>query len=64
MPLTKETYKGALKTANQMYNRAIFRDDKEEVARWAAERNRILNILSNWPPSPNYFPNDNSEGAD
>ncbi len=64
MALTKETYKGALKTANQLWNRAIARDDKEDIARWSAERNRILLVLANWPPSPNYFPNDNAEGAD
>ena len=46
--LTKDTYKGALKTANQLYNRALSRNDQEEVARWSAERNRILDILVNW----------------
>ena len=41
--LTKDTYKGALKTANQLYNRALARNDQEEeVARWCVERNRIL----------------------
>lgn len=48
MRLTKDALKGALKTANQMYNRALYRDDKPEVRRWCDERNRILDQIMNY----------------
>jgi len=60
MRLTKAAHQGALKQANQLWNRAIERNDQEEIARWSAERNRILKVLANWPADPN----PNSEGAD
>ena len=44
--LTRETYVGALKTANQMYNDALWYDRSvEEIARWANECKRIEAIL-------------------
>lgn len=44
--LTRETYVGALKTANQMYNDAIYlRRPAREIERWARECERIESIL-------------------
>ena len=47
--LTRETYVGALKTANQMYNDAIqLRRPVREIERWARECERIEAILDEW----------------
>ncbi len=44
--LTRETYVGALKTANQMYYDAVWYDRPvEEIERWRRECERIEAIL-------------------
>lgn len=53
MRLTKDALRGALKTANYLYNQACGNDDKPEIARWASERSRILALLNTYDKENN-----------
>ena len=48
MELTKQAHQQALKVVNNLYIRAIDKDDETMVQKWGAERSRILEVLTNW----------------
>ncbi len=48
MALTKSVHVQALQTVNNLYIRAIARDDTVMIQKWGDERNRITTILANW----------------
>ena len=48
MALTKQAHQQALQVVNNLYIRAIAKDDSTMIAKWGAERNRIPEILMNW----------------
>lgn len=48
MALTKQAHKNALKTVNNLYIRAIAKNNEVMVQKWGAERDRILKVLANW----------------
>jgi len=48
MSFTKDAHQQALKVVNNLYIRAIAKDDETMVQKWGAERSRILEVLTNW----------------
>lgn len=48
MALTKQAHQQALKMVNNLYIRAIAKDNEVMIQKWGAERNRLTSILSNW----------------
>ena len=48
MALTKQAHQQALKVVNNLYIRAIAKDNTFMINKWGAERSRILEVLTNW----------------
>ncbi len=48
MALTKQAHKDALQVVNNLYIRAIAKDNTVMIAKWGAERNRLTEVLINW----------------
>jgi hypothetical protein len=53
MKLTRDAMLGAMKEAQRLFNRACAENNRSEMARWQAERTRIMKVLATYEENNN-----------